>query len=94
MYICNYSSVAFFIFQFIYASYTLYLLTCRNERSRSLIASTVLIFISSVCLSVLFAVTDVSFLYGKWDFWEKFFYMTCFELPFLMVFMAHWIIFY
>lgn len=50
--------------------------------------------ISSVCLSVLFSVTDVSFLYGKWDFWEKFFYMTCFEVPFLMVFMAHWVIFY
>ena len=50
--------------------------------------------VSSVCLSVLFILADEEFLFGDWNFLEKLFYVTCHELPFLMVFMAHWIIFY
>ena len=92
--ICNYSSVLFFIFQFCYASYTLYILTCRNERSRSLIACTIMIMASSVCLSALFCIADDAFYGRDWTLKDKFFYVTCHDLPYLMVFMAHWIIFY
>ena len=59
--VCNISSVIFFIFQFCYASYTLFLLSCRNEKSRSLIAATIMIMASSVCLSLLFILADADF---------------------------------
>ena len=93
--ICNISSVIFFICQFCYASYTLFLLSCRNEKSRSLIAATLMIMASSVCLSVLFILADEDFYdQSDWSISQKLFYVTCNELPFTMVFMAHWIIFY
>lgn len=59
--ICNVSTVAFFTIEFFYASYILYKLLCKNERSRSLIFVTMMIIYSCLSLSVFFWVADENY---------------------------------
>ena len=59
--VCNWSSVGFFFIQFFYASFILYRLIFKNERSVSLIITTCMVIYSCVALSFLFAFADEDF---------------------------------
>lgn len=61
IYICNISSVVFYILQFGYAIYLLYRLIFVNERSPVLISATLMLLFSSVCLGILFALSNLSY---------------------------------
>ena len=54
-YICNYSSVCFYVLQALYASYMLFRLCRKDERSYSLISATLMLFYCSISLGVRFA---------------------------------------
>lgn len=56
--VCNLSSMAFYIFEFAYASYTLYRLLWKNDKSKSLISATIMLLISSLCLTIFFALEN------------------------------------
>ena len=45
--LCNWSSVCFYIFELLYASYTLFRITYKNERSKALISAVVMIMWSA-----------------------------------------------
>ena len=94
--ICNYSSVCVYVIQFFYASYTLYLLLAKNERSVQFIGCVLMILYSCITLTVMYATANTAI----WDDSEdltlpkKLFFIMFYELAFLFVFLAHWIIFY
>ena len=58
---CNYSSMAFYVFELAYASYLLYRLVFKNEKSRSLILATSMIAVACLSLIAFFAWTDLGF---------------------------------
>ena len=92
--VCNYSSATFFAIQALYSSYLLYKLLFKNERSKALITAIVMMIYSSVALSVFFVLADMSFMENTDDQSTQIYYITVNELPFLFVFMSHWIVFY
>ena len=67
--LCNVSTVAFFTIELFYASYILYKLLFKNEKSRSLILSTLMIIYSCISLSVLFCIADEDY-YAKEEDWD------------------------
>ena len=93
-YICNYSSVCFYVLQALYATYMLFRLFRKNERSVSLILATSLLLYSSISLGVSFALPQLNFDTNNWTLKDKFYDIVCNELPTSLVFIAHWIIFY
>ena len=72
------------------------MLTQQQERSKSLIAAVLMILYSSVTLAVLNSLDLVQDWYHSSEYTpaQKTFIVLCDELPFMLVFMAHWIIFY
>ena len=58
---CNYSSMAFYVFELAYASYLLYRLIYKNDKSRSLIFATSMIAVACLSLIAFFAWTDMGF---------------------------------
>ena len=80
---------------FIYASYILYLILFKNERSGSLIIALVMSLISDLLLAIFFARDeDRLFSSTDWDMGQQFYYVFTNEIPFLLVFLSHWIIYY
>ena len=92
--VCNYSSATFFAIQALYSSYLLYKLLFKNERSKALITAIVMMIYSSLALSVFFVLADMSFMENTDDQSTQIYYITVNELPFLFIFMSHWIVFY
>ena len=94
--ICNVSSLCFFAVQAVYASFLLYRLIRKTEkkpkRSCSLITATVLIIYSSIVLSVLFGLTNLSIKAqstsgeGKGDIYLGLYLIFCRDLPFSLSF--------
>ena len=93
-YICNYSSVCFYILQAFYATYMLVRLCRKNERSFSLILATSMLLYCSISLGVSFALPQLDFNSDHWNLKDRFYDIVCDELPTSLVFIAHWIIFY
>lgn len=91
---CNYSSSAFFIFQFVYSSYLLYRLVFKNERSKILITAIIMMVYSSASLAVFYVFADCNFMDKVDKVSVKVYYIFCKELAEVFIFMAHWIIFY
>ena len=91
-----YSSVAMYLFELVYASFILHKLIFKNERSRSLILATSLIMMGCLSFIIFFAIADMGYagIGEDWNIWQKMFYLLCYEFPFLLIFLAHWIIFY
>ena len=58
-YICNYSSVCFYVLQALYASYMLFRLCRKDERSYSLISATLMLIYCSISLGVRFALPQL-----------------------------------
>ena len=78
-----------------YACYTLYRVTCVNEKSKSMIACVCMTMYSSAALAILFAASGLDFYSSDdWTTAEEIYFIFCSELPNLFVFWAHWIIFY
>lgn len=95
IYICNISSVVFYIIQGSYAIYMLYKLIFVNTRSYAMITATLMLLYSSISLGILFALSNfLSYDQESWSFSDRMYYVTCSELPFTLVFIAHWIILY
>ena len=80
---------------FIYASYILYLILFKNERSASLIIALVMSLISDLLLAIFFARDeDDLFSSADWTLSQQFYYVFTSEIPFLLVFLSHWIIYF
>ena len=93
--ICNLSAVAFYTLQFFYCSYIFKHLVTKNERSNSMIASVIMMIYSSISLAIFFGLCDSDFYnQEKWSWHQKLYFIFFSELPFLFVFMSHWIILY
>ena len=93
--ICVYSSVCFYIFQMIHATYILYRLIWKNEKSKTLIAATLMLALGSLVLAVFFAISsDVWYDNKDWSAQKKVFYILCYTLPYTIVFIAHLICLY
>ena len=95
IYICNLSSVAFYVVQGCYAVYLLYRLCCANAiRSIALITAAIMLLYSSISLGILYSISNLSYDMDNWSLGDKLYYVICCELPFSLVFIAHWIILY
>ena len=93
--VSNYSSAAFYCLTFLYASYTLYLLLVKNDKSSSLITATIMIIYSSVWLAFFYSRDEHELLAeDNWTFKQKLYLVMANETPQLLVFISHWIIYY
>ena len=77
-----------------YAIYMLYKLIFVNTRSLALISATLMLLYSSISLGILFSLSSLDYDEDKWSTADKWYYVLCSELPFTLVFIAHWIILY
>ena len=94
--VSNYLSAACFVMELFLACIVLYRICFKNQKSRSIIAAIVLIILACICLIVYYTYADLRY-YDTgydWDFGECSFYLFCYDLPYLLLYLAHWIVFF
>lgn len=94
--VSNYLSAACFAMEFILACIVLYRICYKNQKSRSIIAAIVLIILACICLIIFYIIADLRYFDSgyDWDFGECCFYLFCLDLPYLLLYLAHWIVFF
>ena len=87
--------MSFYMIQFVYATYTLYRLLWKNDKSNSLISATIMLLLSSLCLSIFFAIENAGYFdVNHWSFGQKLIFIMIYETPYLLIYLAHWICLY
>ena len=94
--VSNYSSAAFYAIELILACIVLHRIVYTNQRSRSIITAIIMIILACMCLIIYFIIADLGYYDSgnDWNFGECCFYLFCYELPYLLLYLAHWIAFF
>ena len=94
--VSNYSAAACYSIGLILACIVLHRICYKNQKSRSIIAAVVMIILACICLIVFYMIADFRYYDSgyDWDIGECSFYLFCFDLPYLLLYLAHWIVFF